>query len=182
MPLELALLPVVESAFNPVAYSRARASGLWQFIPGTGRRYGLKQNWYYDGRRDVIAATTAALDYLEFLADEFDGDWLLAVAAYNAGEASVARAIRKNQAAGQADGLLQPEAPARDSSLRAETARDAPNRRRSDVARARLRPDCEQPYFSKVDVAGQIDLNVAAELADVAKEECSRSIPHSITG
>ena len=101
MPLELALLPVVESAFNPVAYSRARASGLWQFIPGTGRRYGLKQNWYYDGRRDVVAATTAALDYLEFLAEEFDGDWLLAVAAYNCGEAKIARAIKKNRAAGK---------------------------------------------------------------------------------
>ena len=93
MPLELALLPVVESAFNPVAYSRARASGLWQFIPDTGRHYGLKQNWYYDGRRDVIAATNAALDYLQFLADEFDGDWLLAVAAYNCGEGRVAREI-----------------------------------------------------------------------------------------
>lgn len=101
MPLELALLPVVESAFNPVAYSRARASGLWQFIPGTGRRYGLKQNWYYDGRRDVLAATTAALDYLEFLAAEFNGDWLLAVAAYNTGEANVARAIRRNLEAGK---------------------------------------------------------------------------------
>src|SRR5690606_42041239 len=77
MPMELALLPVVESAFNPVAYSSARASGSWQVIPSTGRRYGLKQNWYYDGRRDVLAATTAALDYLEFLANEFNGDRLL---------------------------------------------------------------------------------------------------------
>src|SRR5262245_23488595 len=101
MPLELALLPVVESAFNPVAYSRARASGLWQFIPGTGRRYDLKQNWYYDGRRDVIAATDAALDYLQFLAEEFDGDWLLAVAAYNCGEANIERAVARNRKAGK---------------------------------------------------------------------------------
>src|SRR5690606_8276099 len=101
MPLELALLPVVESAFNPVAYSRARAAGLWQFIPGTGLRYGLKQNWYYDGRRDVIEATRAALDYLQFLANEFDGDWLLAIAAYNTGEMNVARAIARNRAAGK---------------------------------------------------------------------------------
>ena len=111
MPLELALLPVVESAFNPVAYSRARASGL-AFIPGTGRRYDLKQNWYYDGRRDVIAATTAALDYLEFLSEEFDGDWLLAVAAYNCGEANIARAVKKQSRSRQADGLLQLEAAA----------------------------------------------------------------------
>ena len=86
MPLELALLPVVESAFEPYAYSRARASGLWQFIPGTGSRFGLKQNWWYDGRRDVVESTRAALDYLQYLHDEFDGDWLLAVAAYNCGE------------------------------------------------------------------------------------------------
>ncbi len=101
MPLELALLPVVESAFNPIAYSRARASGLWQFIPATGRRYGLKQNWYYDGRRDVVASTNAALDYLQFLHDEFDGDWLLAVAAYNCGEARVAREVKNNLRAGK---------------------------------------------------------------------------------
>ena len=101
MPLELALLPVVESAFNPVAYSRARASGLWQFIPATGRRYGLKQNWYYDGRRDVMAATTAALDYLQFLAKSFNGDWLLAIAAYNCGERNVERAIERNLEAGK---------------------------------------------------------------------------------
>ncbi len=73
-----ALLPVVESAFEPFAYSRARAAGLWQFIPGTGTRFGMKQNWWYDGRRDVVESTRGALDYLQFLHDEFDGDWLLA--------------------------------------------------------------------------------------------------------
>ena len=78
MPLELALLPVVESAFEPYAYSRARASGLWQFIPGTGTRFGLKQDWWYDGRRDIVESTRAALDYLQSLHDEFNGDWLLA--------------------------------------------------------------------------------------------------------
>jgi membrane-bound lytic murein transglycosylase D len=101
MPLELALLPVVESAFNPVALSRARASGLWQFIPATGRRYGLKQNVYYDGRRDVVEATRAALDYLQFLANDFDGNWLHAVAAYNTGENNVRRAIARNRKAGK---------------------------------------------------------------------------------
>ena len=93
MPLELALLPVVESAFEPYAYSRARASGLWQFIPGTGSRFGLKQDWWYDGRRDIVESTRAALDYLQYLHDEFDGDWLLAIAAYNCGENTVARAV-----------------------------------------------------------------------------------------
>ena len=102
MPLEIALLPVVESAFEPYAYSRARASGLWQFIPGTGSRYGLKQDWWYDGRRDVVESTRAALDYLQSLHDEFNGDWLLAIAAYNCGEIDVERALDANRAEGQA--------------------------------------------------------------------------------
>ena len=101
MPVELALLPVIESGFEPYAYSRARAAGLWQFISDTGRRFGLKQDWWYDGRRDPIEATRAALDYLQALHDEFDGDWLLAVAAYNCGELAVSRAIQRNQRLGK---------------------------------------------------------------------------------
>ncbi len=93
--LELALLPVVESAFEPYAYSRSRASGLWQFIPGTGTRYNLKQDWWYDGRRDVLESTRAALDYLQALNTEFNGDWLLAIAAYNCGEQNVERAVAR---------------------------------------------------------------------------------------
>ncbi len=91
MPLEFALLPVVESAYEPFAYSVSRAAGLWQFIPATGVRFGLKQDWWYDGRRDVIESTRAALDYLQALHDQFDGDWLLAIAAYNVGEDTVQR-------------------------------------------------------------------------------------------
>ena len=100
MPLELALLPVVESAFNPVAYSRSRASGLWQFIPSSGKHYGLEQNWWIDERRDVIEATGAALTYLQYLNNYFGGDWFLAIAAYNGGEGTVSAAVRRNQAAG----------------------------------------------------------------------------------
>ncbi len=81
MPMEIALLPIVESAFDPFAYSHGRASGMWQIIPGTGKMLGLKQNWWYDGRRDVTASTHAALDYLQQLHKRFDGDWLLAIAA-----------------------------------------------------------------------------------------------------
>ena len=171
MPLELALLPVVESAFNPVAYSRARASGLWQFIPGTGRRYDLKQNWYYDGRRDVIAATTAALNYLEFLAEEFDGDWLLAVAAYNCGEANIARAIKKNRAAGKPTDFFSLKLP---RETRAYVPKLLAMRRIvHDPAAHGLEfsPIANQPYFAQIDVAGQIDLHVAAELAELAPEE-----------
>ena len=171
MPLELALLPVVESAFNPVAYSRARAAGLWQFIPSTGRRYGLKQNWYYDGRRDVIAATTAALDYLQFLHAEFDGDWLLAVAAYNCGELAVARAVQRNREAGKPTDFFSLKLP---RETRAYVPKLLAMRRIVAEPAAHgliFAPIANQPYFVKVDTGGQIDLHVAAELADLPKEE-----------
>lgn len=171
MPLELALLPVVESAFNPVAYSRARASGLWQFIPGTGRRYGLKQNWYYDGRRDVLAATTAALDYLQDLATRFDGDWLLAIAAYNCGEGNVERAVERNRAAGKPADFFSLKLP---KETRAYVPKLMAMRRIvADPTSQGLAfaPIPNQAYFSKVDVAGQIDLQVVSELSEVSKEE-----------
>jgi membrane-bound lytic murein transglycosylase D len=171
MPLELALLPVVESAFEPYAYSRARASGLWQFIPGTGSRFGLKQNWWYDGRRDVVESTRAALDYLQFLHDQFDGDWKLAVAAYNCGEAAVARAVRNNIAAGKPIDFWSLKLPA-------ETRAYVPKL----IAMKRLVSDPEahgltfsaipnQPYFERVWTLGQIDLRVAAEISGLKYEE-----------
>src|SRR5690606_27095362 len=86
IPMEFALLPIVESAYDPFAYSHAQASGMWQFIPATGRSFGLHQNWWYDGRRDVMESTRAASEYFNYLAAKFDGDWLLVLAAYNAGE------------------------------------------------------------------------------------------------
>jgi membrane-bound lytic murein transglycosylase D len=101
MPTELALLPIVESAYDPFAYSSGRAMGAWQFIASTGRSYGLKQNWWYDGRRDVWAATHAALDYLTKLHQMFEGDWLLALAGYNSGEYRVAKLVKKNLASGK---------------------------------------------------------------------------------
>ena len=171
MPLELALLPIVESAFNPVAYSRARASGLWQFIPGTGRRFGLKQNWYYDGRRDVLAGTSAALDYLEFLALEFEGDWMLAVAAYNCGESAVARAMARNRAAGLPTDFFSLKLP---KETRAYVPKLLAMRRivaNPNAHGLAFAPIPNEPYFVKVTVAGQIDLHVAAEIAELPKEE-----------
>ncbi|HET7675421.1 MAG TPA: transglycosylase SLT domain-containing protein, partial [Gammaproteobacteria bacterium] len=101
MPVDFALLPIVESAYDPFAYSRGRAAGLWQFIPSTGKRFDLRQNWWYDGRRDVAASTRAALDYLQYLHNKFDGNWLLALAAYNSGSGAVRYAIRKNERRGK---------------------------------------------------------------------------------
>src|SRR6185437_15540371 len=147
MPLELALLPVVESAFEPYAFSRASAAGLWQFIPGTGSKFGLKQDWWYDGRRDIVESTRAALDYLQSLHDEFNGDWLLAIAAYNCGEMAVERALDYNRARGRRL-VSDPEA--------------------YDVS---ISPIPNQPYFARVDTHGQIDLKVAAEIAGVTDEE-----------
>jgi membrane-bound lytic murein transglycosylase D len=99
MPTEIALLPMIESAFNPQAYSRSHASGIWQFVPATGKQYGLQQNWWYDGRRDVLASTRSALNYLQKLHRQF-GNWELALAAYNCGEGTVGRAIAANAAQG----------------------------------------------------------------------------------
>jgi len=171
MPLELALLPIVESAFNPVALSRARAAGLWQFIPSTGRRYGLEQNHSYDGRRDVVASTRAALDYLQFLADEFDGDWHQAVAAYNCGEMNVSRAISRNRAAGRPDDFFS-------LSLPRETRAYVP--KLLAIRRIVEQPEkfglefghiANQPYFVKVELEAPVDLGVAAHLADLPKED-----------
>ncbi|MEO7775523.1 MAG: LysM peptidoglycan-binding domain-containing protein [Steroidobacteraceae bacterium] len=171
LPLEIALLPVIESAFEPYAYSRARAAGLWQFIPGTGTRFGLKQDWWYDGRRDIVAATRAALDYLEFLHDEFNGDWLLAVAAYNCGEMNVRRAVRSNLAAGKPIDFWNLKLPA-------ETRAYVPKL----LAMSRLvaHPGdygleisqiANVAHFKRVDTGGQIDLKIAADLAGISTEE-----------
>ncbi|MBC7984693.1 MAG: LysM peptidoglycan-binding domain-containing protein [Candidatus Obscuribacterales bacterium] len=171
MPMELALLPIVESAFNPVALSRARAAGLWQFIPSTGRRYGLEQNHRYDGRRDVVESTRAALDYLQFLADEFDGDWHLAVAAYNSGEGGVGRRIKKNLTKGKSTDFFNLDLPR-------ETRAYVP--KLLALRRIVAEPEkyglefghiANQPYFAKVELDSPIDLGVAAELADLDKED-----------
>jgi membrane-bound lytic murein transglycosylase D len=171
MPLEIALLPVVESAFEPYAYSPARASGLWQFIPDTGSRYNLKQDWWYDGRRDVLESTRAALDYLQALNTEFNGDWLLAIAAYNCGEMNVERAVARNQAAGLPTDFWNLKLPA-------ETRAYVP--KLLAMGRVVAHPEHygltfnkipNQPYFAKVDTQGQISLHVAAEIAGLTDAE-----------
>ncbi len=171
LPMELALLPIIESAFEPYAYSSARAAGLWQFIPSTGSRFSLKQNWWYDGRRDVIAATQGALDYLQYLHRHFDGDWLLAIGAYNTGEGNVGRSVRRNRSAGRSIDFFSLRLPA-------ETRGYVP--RLLAMARVVAQPERyglviegfpDEPFFRRVETGGQISMEVASELAGVSLEE-----------
>ncbi len=171
MPLELALLPVIESAFEPYAYSRARATGLWQFIPGTGSRYGLRQDWWYDGRRDIVESTRAALDYLQSLHDEFNGDWLLAIAAYNCGELIVERSVAMNRASGRPIDFWSLWLP---RETRAYVPKLLAMRRLVLDPRAyglEITPVANQPYFARVATGGQISLKVAAEIAGITPDE-----------
>ena len=171
MPLELALLPVVESAFEPYAQSWVRANGLWQFMPGTGERFGLKQDWWYDGRRDVIASTRAALDYLQYMHDEFFDDWLLAIAAYNCGEFRVQREVNANRAKGKPVDFFSLNLPAE---TRAYVPKLMAMRRLvanpEDYGIA-FSPIPNEPYFAKVETGGQLDLSLAAELAGITVDE-----------
>lgn len=170
MPMEIALLPIVESAFDPFAYSHGRAAGLWQFIPGTGKRFDLKQNWWYDGRRDVAEATRAALDYLEYLHGEF-GDWQLALAAYNSGEGNVARAIRYNKQRGLPTDFWNLRLPKETSAYVPKLLalqRLAAQPERYGIS---WRPIPDEPYLAAVDVGRQIDLALAAELAGIDVEQ-----------
>jgi membrane-bound lytic murein transglycosylase D len=170
LPTELALLPMVESAFNPMAYSRAHASGLWQFIPGTGKRFELDQNWWYDERRDIVDSTSAALDYLTRL-HEMYGDWHLALASYNWGENAVARAIAKNRKA---------KKPTDYSHLRMprETRYYVPKLQAlkniildPDKYNVSLAPIPNEPYFVTLAETPDMDLQLAARLAEMPIEE-----------
>lgn len=177
IPGEMALLPIVESAFDPFAYSHGRASGVWQFIPSTGRIYKLQQDWWYDGRRDIRRSTIAALKFLKGLSREFKGDWMLALAAYNSGAGTVRKAIRKNKRKGLPTDFWS-------LSLPKETRAYVPKL----LALARL---IEKPadynitlpfipnkrYFAVIDTGSQMDLSQAAQMADVDLEEIYKLNP-----
>jgi membrane-bound lytic murein transglycosylase D len=170
MPAEVALLPMIESAYNPQAYSKAHASGLWQFIPSTGKLYGLRQNWWYDGRRDVIAATGAALDYLEKLYAQF-GDWELALASYNWGEGAVGRAVARNQAKGLPGDYASLTMPAETRNYLPKLI--AVKNIIADPARfgVKLASVPNQPYFEVVTVKRHIDVKLAAKFAEMPLDE-----------
>jgi membrane-bound lytic murein transglycosylase D len=170
MPTELALLPMIESAYNPMAVSPARALGMWQFIPSTGKNYNLDQNWWRDERRDIIASTSAALDYLQNIY-EMHGDWHLALASYNWGEHAVARAVAKNQALGLPTDYASLKMPL-------ETSYYVPKLQalKNIIAEPELfgfdlEPLPNRPYFGTVALPGDMDVTVAAKLAELPVDE-----------
>lgn len=171
MPLEVALLPIVESAFDPFAYSHGRAAGLWQFIPGTGRMYGLNQNWWYDGRRGILTSTDAALRYLTVLNDTFEGDWLQSLASYNAGEGTVLRAIKKNRQQGKATDFWSLDLPKETSGYVPKLLAIARIIENPEKYGIELPAIPNQPYFDVVNVGSQIDLAQAAKMANMDVKE-----------
>ena len=171
MPLDLALLPIVESAYQPFALSPSRASGIWQFIPSTGKRYGLKQNWWYDGRRDIVASTDAALDYLESLHKRFNGNWFHALAAYNSGEGNVERAIRKNKKLGKKTDFWALKLPHETRSYVPSLLAIAEVLKNSDKYKINFGEIKNIPYFEVIDVKTQIDLATVSNLSGLTIDE-----------
>jgi membrane-bound lytic murein transglycosylase D len=167
LPLELALLPIVESAYDPFAYSHGRAAGLWQIIPGTAKRFGIRQNWWYDGRRDVVDSTNGALSYLAYLHDLMDGDWLLAVASYNSGEGNVRRAVRRNQSRSLRTDFWNLKLPKETSSYVPKLLALVELVRAPSAYDVELPELLDTPQFAQLEVGGQLDLALAAELAGV---------------
>ncbi len=177
MPADLALLPFVESSYDPFAYSHGRASGLWQFIPSTAKHVGLEQNWWYDGRRDVISATDAALDYLNDLNKRFDGDWLLTLAAYNAGAGTVNKAINKNTRKGLPTDFWSLNLPKETENYVPKMLALVKIFQNPASYNLTLPKVPNSAHFVAVDTGTQIDLAQAAKLAEISVDELYRLNP-----
>tara|TARA_Y100000782_G_scaffold73466_1_gene79341 strand:- start:9251 stop:10876 length:1626 start_codon:yes stop_codon:yes gene_type:complete len=171
IPTELALLPIVESAYDPFAYSHGRAAGAWQFIPSTGKYFGLTQNWWYDGRRDIISSTDAAYKYLSQLNKRFDGDWLLALAAYNAGGGTVSLAIKKNKRQNLPTDFWSLKLPKETMAYVPKLLAIAELVKNAEKYNVALKPMPNQPYFSQIDTQSQIDIAQAATMAGITTKE-----------
>ncbi|MEC8081792.1 MAG: LysM peptidoglycan-binding domain-containing protein [Pseudomonadota bacterium] len=171
LPLEIALLPIVESGFDPFGYSHGRASGPWQFIPSTGHMYGLEQTWWIDGRRDIQLSTKAAIAYLKRLNKMFDGDWLHALASYNSGEGTVMRAIRKNKKAGKPTDFWSLDLPAETRAYVPKLMALAIIMKNPERYNYETYFIANQPYFKEVNIGGQMDLAQAADMAEVSIDE-----------
>ena len=177
MPMEIALLPAIESAYQAKARSRSNASGLWQFIPSTGRYLGMRQDWWSDQRRDVLISTTAALDYLQSLHTEFNGDWLLALAAYNGGKGTIAKAIKANKRKNKPTNLES-------LNLRQETTRYVP--KLIALSNVVMNPDLygiqlpnitNTPYFTVQEISGQTDLVRLVKNTDLSRKDIDQLNP-----
>jgi len=170
MPSEIALLPMIESAYNPIANSRSKAVGIWQFISSTGRLYGLKQDWWQDKRRNVVDATNAALDYLQKLHALF-GTWDLALAAYNAGEGTVSRAIAKNKAKGLPTDYTNLKLPreTKDYVPKLQAIKNIVSN--PSQYGLYIDPIPNKPYFTYVEAPAVIDADLAANLAEISYDE-----------
>ncbi|CAH8200455.1 Membrane-bound lytic murein transglycosylase D precursor [Vibrio aestuarianus] len=171
LPLELALLPIVESSFDAFAYSHGSAAGLWQFVPGTGEMYGLEQNFWYDGRRDIDAATDAALDYLTYLNKRFDGNWNHAIAAYNSGGGRISSAIRKNQKAGKATDFFSLDLPTETTGYVPKLLAVADIIANQEKYGITIPAIANKPVLELVDPQEQLDLAIAANYAGMTVKE-----------
>lgn len=171
MPAEIALLPAIESSYDPFVKSPARAAGPWQFIPSTADHFGLKRNGWYDGRKDIVASTQAALTYLNYLHDFFDGDWLLALAAYNAGEGRVQRAVRKNKRQNKPTDFWSLDLPRETRAYVPKLLAIAEIFKRPERHGLELNVLENTPYFEVVETGGQIDLNRVSQMANLDLEE-----------
>ncbi len=176
-PLELALLPIVESSFDQFAYSHGRAAGLWQITPPTGRSFGLEQNWWYDGRRDVVKSTDGALDLLAYLHKKFNGDWLHALAAYNTGEGRVFRAIRSNKAEGKSTEFWALSLPRETSDYVPKLLAVADVIANSKEYGVDIPAIANKPVVTVVEPGVQMDIALAAKYADLSVKELQRLNP-----
>ncbi|GAM62001.1 membrane-bound lytic murein transglycosylase D precursor [Vibrio ishigakensis] len=171
LPLELALLPVVESSFDAFAYSHGSAAGLWQFIPGTGKMYGLEQTYWYDGRRDVEASTDAALNYLTYLSERFDGNWNHAIASYNSGSGRVSSAIRQNRRHGKPIDFFSLKLPKETSGYVPKLMALADIVANQEKYGVSIPPIANKPVLVSVDPKEQLDLGIAAQYAGISVKE-----------
>ncbi len=177
MPLEIALLPAIESLYQPIARSHKSAVGLWQFMSATGGEYGLVQNSWYDGRRDIIRSTTAALDYLQRLHKSFNDDWLLALAAYNTGPGNIRKAIKRNLAQGKSTDYWSLKLPRETRQYVPKLLALSKIVANNQYYGLELQPIANQPYFKRVNVGQQISLHLAAQLAGLSLSEFKQLNP-----
>jgi membrane-bound lytic murein transglycosylase D len=177
LPGELVLMPMIESNYNPFAYSHAGAAGLWQLMPGTGSGLGIQQDWWYEGRRDIKPSTNAALTYLQYLAKFFDKQWLLAIAAYDSGEGTVLNAVRKNQQHRQKTDFWNLPLPRETQAYLPRLLALASVIRSPGYYHISLPRQQYQPYFEEVTIREQLDLNQAAKIANISYAELLKLNP-----